>query len=105
MNFNFNKILILIITLYFINFCSKEETSINKFLAFKNILQIGVSKGDENYIFGFINDVEIDSTGNIYVLDSKMSRVVKFAKDGKFICKFGKKGQEELEARLVTFLR
>jgi len=52
-----------------------------------------MSVDDENYIFGSINDVEVDSRGNIYVLDGKMTRIVKFDRDGKFILRFGKKGQ------------
>jgi len=52
-----------------------------------------MSVDDENYIFGSINDVEVDSWGNIYVLDGKMTRIVKFDRDGKFILRFGKKGQ------------
>lgn len=52
-----------------------------------------MSGDDENYMFGSINDVEVDSWGNIYVLDGKMTRIVKFDRDGKFILRFGKKGQ------------
>jgi hypothetical protein len=52
-----------------------------------------MSMDDENYIFGSINDVEVDLWGNIYVLDGKMTRIVKFDRDGKFILRFGKKGQ------------
>jgi len=87
-------ILFLLITSFlFVCFCSKKDTSINQFITFKKISEIGISEGDENYIFGSINDVEVDELGNIYILDGKMSRIVKFAKNGEFICKFGKKGQ------------
>jgi hypothetical protein len=58
----------------------------------KKELEIGLLEGDKDYIFGLIADVELDSLGNIYVLDSKMSRVVKYDRDGKFTFRFGEKG-------------
>lgn len=86
-------IFFLVASFFLVCFCSKEETLINQFLAFRKISEIGISEGDENYIFGSINDVEVDKLGNIYVLDQRMSRVMKFDEKGKFILKFGKKGQ------------
>jgi len=76
-----------------INSCSQEERSNRQTFTLKKVLEIGISDGDENYIFGSINDVEVDSRGNIYVLDGKMTRIVKFNRDGRFILRFGKKGQ------------
>ena len=92
-NFNIIIIFFLITSFLSVNFCSKEKTAKDQILKLKKILEIGVLEGDENYIFGSINDVEVDLRGNIYVLDCKMSRIVKFDKGGEFVLKFGKKGQ------------
>jgi hypothetical protein len=56
-------------------------------------LEIGVSDGDENYMFGGIIDVEVDSQENIYVLDWKNKTVKKYDKSGKFLHNIGQKGQ------------
>lgn len=87
------KIFVLAAVFLSLHFCVQEEASTDKFLASERISEIGVSEGDENYIFGSINDVEVDKWGNIYVLDQKMSRVMKFDEKGRLIHKFGKKGQ------------
>jgi hypothetical protein len=83
----------LILTCLFFNYCSQIENSDFQTFTFNKEFEIGLSDGDENYIFGSINDVEVDLMGNIYVLDGKMTRIVKFNKDGKFLLRFGKKGQ------------
>jgi len=93
MNINAIKFFMLAAAFLSLHFCAQEEAPTDKFLALEEISEIGISEGDENYIFGSINDVEVDKWGNIYVLDQKMSRVTKFDEDGKFILKFGKKGQ------------
>lgn len=76
--------------LIFFNFCTKKPTKEDLYL--KKELEIGLSEGDENYVFGLIADAKVDSSGNIYVLDIRMNRVAKYDRDGKFILRFGKKG-------------
>jgi len=86
-------IFLLVAVFLLINSCSHKEKSSRQTFTFEKVYEIGMSVDDENYIFGSINDVEVDSWGNIYVLDGKMTRIVKFDRDGKFILRFGKKGQ------------
>lgn len=89
-----NIIIFLLVAVFLlINSCSHKEKSSRQTFTFEKVYEIGMSMDDENYIFGSINDVEVDSWGNIYVLDGKMTRIVKFDRDGKFILRFGKKGQ------------
>ena len=85
--------LLLIFSCLFFNSCTRREKSDSQTFTFKKEFEIGILDGDENYVFGTINDVEVDSKGNIYVLDGKMTRIVKFNKDGTFLLRFGKKGQ------------
>jgi len=83
----------LIFALFQFNSCAKDKSlKITEFSLEKHF-EIGVLDGDENYIFGSINDVEIDSFGDIYTLDSKMTRISKFDNQGEFILKFGNKGE------------
>ncbi len=58
----------------------------------KKELEIGLLEGDEDYIFGLVADVKIDPLGNIFILDAKMNRVVKYDQEGKFILRFGEAG-------------
>lgn len=93
MNIKNIVIFLLVAVFLLINSCSHKEKSSRQTFTFEKVYEIGMSVDDENYIFGSINDVEVDSWGNIYVLDGKMTRIVKFDRDGKFILRFGKKGQ------------
>ena len=93
MNIKNIVIFLLVAVFLLINSCSHKEKSSRQTFTFEKVYEIGISVDDENYIFGSINDVEVDSWGNIYVLDGKMTRIVKFDRDGKFILRFGKKGQ------------
>jgi hypothetical protein len=48
---------------------------------------------DESVAFYMPNDVAVDKTGNIYVLDSGNHRVQKFGPDGQYLATIGRKGQ------------
>jgi len=74
----------------FFYFCAQKPGE--KDFSLKKELEIGLLEGDKDYIFGQITDVKIDSLGNIFILDVKMNRVVKYDRDGKFIVRFGEKG-------------
>ena len=55
-------------------------------------LEIGVLDGDRNRIFGQIEDVDVDSDGNIVVLDRRSYAVSWFASDGRFLGVVGREG-------------
>ena len=55
-------------------------------------LSIG-REDDENYFFYKIRDIQVDKTGNIYVLDSGNYRVQKFDEKGNYLLTIGRKGQ------------
>lgn len=55
-------------------------------------LAIG-NEDDDQFSFFRANDLEIDSDGNIFVLDAGNGRIQKFAPDGDYLQTFGKKGQ------------
>ena len=48
-------------------------------------LSIGADSGDENYIFGGIQDVALDSEENIYIFDWRNLQVRKFDPQGAFL--------------------
>ncbi len=58
------------------------------------IIQELTSIGSDDFdkpdtIFGYINDLAVDSSDNIYVLDARNFRATKFTTEGKFIRTFG----------------
>jgi len=55
-------------------------------------LSIG-NEEDENYLFYQARDIQVDTDGNIYVLDRGNHRLQVFDKDGKYLRTIGKKGQ------------
>ena len=83
----------LVFALFQFNSCAKDLTFKVAEFSLEKHFEIGVLDGDESYIFGSINDVEIDSYGNIYTLDTKMTQISKFNNQGSFILKFGTKGE------------
>ena len=57
---------------------------------------------DENLQFYKPLDIEQDSKGNIYILDSGNNRIQKFDKDGNFIKSIGQKGKGPGEFQFAT---
>ena len=56
-------------------------------------LVIGESEGSEEYMFSEASDMDVDLEGNIYVLDSKETRIKVFDREGAFLKTIGQKGQ------------
>lgn len=56
-------------------------------------LRIGDKSGDENYMFSSLNSVQVDDEGDIIIFDRKEVCIKVFDKNGKYLRKFGKKGQ------------
>ena len=55
-------------------------------------LSIG-NEEDENYVFYRGVGIEVDSDGNIFILDGGNYRIQKFDKDGNYLQTIGRKGQ------------
>jgi len=72
---------------------------INEKITFKENLALGVEEGEEFLMFHSELDVAVDSELNIYVLDIRNHRLLKFNKEGNFIWKAGRKGQGPGEFR------
>ena len=56
-------------------------------------LSIGEAEGREEYMFSEVQSIATDDNERIYVLDYKENNVKIYNKNGKFVKKFGKKGQ------------
>ena len=56
-------------------------------------LSIGEAEGREEYMFLEVQSITTDDEGRIYVLDSEENNVKIYDKKGKFVNKFGRKGQ------------
>lgn len=48
---------------------------------------------DDNLAFNYPSDIAMDTSGNIYVLDSANHRVQKFSPEGTYLATFGRRGQ------------
>lgn len=67
--------------------------------------QIGeLEPEDDNYMFASPLSTARDNEGNIYILDTKDYCIKKFSPDGKFINKFGRKGQGPVEFQYPHFI-
>jgi len=64
-----------------------------KDISFEESLSLGQEQGADYLMFYRLGDLAVDSEQNIYVLDAGNHRIVKFDKQGQFICKAGQKGQ------------
>lgn len=54
--------------------------------------------------FTIMSDLDIDSKGNIYILDMNKSLIKKFSKDGKYLGAFGRRGQGPGELQLANVM-
>jgi hypothetical protein len=61
-------------------------------LVLEQDLSLG-NEEDENYFFYRVYGLEVDSQGNIYVMDAGNFRIQKFSSDGEYLQTIGKKGQ------------
>lgn len=66
--------------------------------------QIGELDGPEEYLFGFIADIAVNSKGDFYVADRQLYDVKKFNADGEFLLTFGRFGQGPGEFQSPTVL-
>ncbi|HOP60897.1 MAG TPA: 6-bladed beta-propeller [Candidatus Saccharicenans sp.] len=73
-------------------------------IVLKQEFSIGVGKFDEDR-FGELTSMDVDSDGNIYVLDGKEKKIKVFDSAGKFVKKFGEKGQGPGELNLPVSLQ
>lgn len=56
-------------------------------------LTLGDSPGEKEPLWRSILSLRVDAEGNMYILDSKASKVIKFDSSGKLLFSFGQKGQ------------
>jgi DNA-binding beta-propeller fold protein YncE len=56
-----------------------------------------IDTSDENLAFNGPEDIALDETGNIYVLDSRNHRIQKFSPELKYLSTFGRRGQGPAE--------
>ncbi len=75
-------LILLIVTIHY----SQEKT-------FKKVFDLTENKKDENYLFWDPASFDIDEEGNIYVADTKNSRIQKYDESGKYIATFGQRGE------------
>ena len=65
-------------------------------------LEIGGQKQEGEYLFEDIRSFRVDEEGNIYVIDVKAKKLMKFDKQGKLIWKIGKAGQGPGEFQVLS---
>lgn len=73
-------------------------------LKFKENLQIGIESGDENYMISQLNSIQVSEKEEIIVYDGKEIAIKIYDKNGKFIRKFGQKGQGPGEIQAVSYI-
>ena len=81
------------------------EPGKRKRLVFSEELTIGVSEGDEHYMFGETVIFNTDEKGNFYVTDWDSKRILKYDSKGKYLCTIGRKGQGPGEFQNISIAR
>ncbi len=71
----------------------KEPIYGNDIYIIEEELTIGEKQGDEEYVFVHMRDIEVDDSGNIYILDFKEAHIKVFDRNGDYLRTIGKKGQ------------
>ena len=56
-------------------------------------VRIGVFEGEDHYMFGDIRSLAVAPDGSIYVMDSQVPALRKYAPDGTYIATFGREGE------------
>lgn len=59
----------------------------------KEIMSIGNKEGNENHMFFSPRSVQVNDSGDIFVLDANNYRVQKYDKEGKYVLTIGRKGR------------
>ncbi len=67
-------------------------------------LSIGEEEGDENYMFSRPRDIDADTQGNIYVLDSEEQAIKKYDAQGKHTKNIGRGGEGPGEFQAPSYL-
>ena len=61
--------------------------------------RVGGDSESEDDLFGVIVDIDIDANGEVYLLDSQLSEVKVYSKDGEFLRSIGREGEGPGEFR------
>ena len=70
----------------------RENSRVSKFDSNGKFITSWGSKGSGNGQFNENHGIDIDSSGNVYVVDTRNNRIQKFSSDGTFIHKWGSTG-------------
>jgi hypothetical protein len=73
-------------------------------LKMEEMWRLGGETDDEDEFFGVISDIEIDTEGHVYLLDSQLSEVKVYTADGEFVRSIGREGEGPGEFRRPSAL-
>ncbi len=73
-------------------------------LKLREDLRIGIESGDENYMISQLNSIQVSDKEEVIVYDGKEVAIKIYDKNGKFIRKFGQKGQGPGEIQMVSYI-
>lgn len=62
-------------------------------------LRIGVFEGEDHYMFGDVRSIAVAPGGEMYVMDTQVPALRKYAPDGRYLATFGREGEGPGEYR------
>jgi hypothetical protein len=74
-------------------------------LSFEEDLSIGASEGKDEYIFSRIRNIDVDSNGDIYAIDTSSAQIRVFNRNGQYMRSIGRKGQGPGEMQMPGFVQ
>lgn len=72
----------------------------NRVIALEKQWEVGADAESE-VIFGVISGLDVDSTGNVYVVDRQLTMVSRFSSDGEYLGQLGREGDGPGEYRRI----
>lgn len=71
-------------------------------LKLPELWRLGGDSEDEEEFFGVIGDIDIDASGNVYLLDSQLNEAKIYTLDGEFVRSIGREGEGPGEFRMPS---
>jgi hypothetical protein len=90
----------ILIAILFVATCAVAQSGDLQIVDLHELWEVGADDDDE-VLFGVISSIDVDTEGNVYVLDRQLTEVTMFGADGEYIGPIGREGEGPGEFRRI----